>query len=146
VSVLLDVNVLIAILDTRHVHHDFAQDWFLRNGASNWSTCPLTENGAIRILSDRTYPNSTNDPAIVIETVAALRATGIHAFWPDAISLLDSPLIDRRKLAASKQVTDSYLLALAVSRGGRLATFDRRLSPVAVAGGPEALLILDNRH
>lgn len=139
---LLDVNVLIALIDPTHVNHEDAHVWFARDGHQSWATCPLTENGVVRILSHPKYPNSPGSPAVVGAVVARLRQHAGHVFWPDAISLLDPAHVDTSRLLSSGQVTDSYLLALAVAQGGRLATFDRRLLVTAVRGGEAALCVI----
>ena len=139
---LLDVNVLIALIDPLHISHDAAHDWFAEHGAAGWATCPLTENGVIRIVGSPKYPNSPGSPAAVAAIVAQLRLLAGHVFWPDDISLVGNDNVDPARILTSAQVTDSYLLALAVAHGGRLATFDRRLSVSAVEGGKAALLLL----
>jgi toxin-antitoxin system PIN domain toxin len=140
---LLDVNVLIALIDPAHVGHDAAHRWFSEEGRHAWSTCPLTENGVIRIVGHPKYPNTPGSPAVVAQIVAQMRTLPGHAFWPDDISLLEADHITHTKLLTSAQVTDSYLLALAVAHGGRLATFDRRLSVQAVTGGKAALRLIE---
>ena len=136
---LLDVNVLIALIDPVHVHHDIAHEWFARIGAASWATCPVTENGVLRIVGQPRYSNSPGGPAIVATALAGLRKLPGHEFWPDDISLLDATKVDIEHLMTSAQVTDSYLLALAAANGGQLATFDRRLVVNAVYGGAAAL-------
>jgi hypothetical protein len=142
VTFLLDVNVLIALIDPTHVGHDAAHGWFEERGRLAWATCPLTENGVIRIVGHPKYPNSPGSPAAVSTVVRGLRTLPGHVFWPDDISLMADSRVDPEKILTPGQVTDSYLLALAVAHGGRLATFDRRLSTRAVSGGREALHIL----
>ena len=136
---LLDVNVLIALIDPAHVQHDRAHEWFAAQGLEAWATCPLTENGVLRIVGHPRYHNSPGTPAAVAELMAVLRGLGGHEFWPDDVSLLDSQLIDSARLLDSGQVTDSYLLALARAHDGKLATFDRHLVADAVNGGAQAL-------
>lgn len=136
---LLDVNVLIALIDPAHVQHDRAHDWFARTGRHAWSTCPLTENGVLRIVGNARYPSSPGTPAAVAELIAILRGMGGHEFWPDDVSLLEPKRVDTTRLLDSAQITDSYLLALARAHGGQLATFDRRLVTDAVIDGPKAL-------
>lgn len=77
--------------------------------------------------------------------MAGLCALPRHEFWPDDVSLLDEARFDHSRLLDSGQVTDSYLLALAVARGGMLATFDRRLVADAVRGGRSALYLIGAR-
>ncbi|RJF87954.1 PIN domain-containing protein [Oleomonas cavernae] len=139
---LLDVNVLIALIDPSHVGHDAAHRWFEKEGRASWATCPLTENGVIRIAGHPKYPNSPGSPAAVAAIVAQLRTLPGHVFWPDDISLVADDHVDATQVLTSAQVTDSYLLALTVAHGGRLATLDRRLSVKAVKGGQAALQVI----
>jgi hypothetical protein len=136
---LLDVNVLIALVDPTHIQHDRAHAWFARKGKRAWATCPLVENGILRILGSSRYPNSPGNPAAVAEMVSILLGLEGHAFWPDDVSLFDSRRVDAGRLLDPAQITDSYLLALARAHGGQLATFDHRLVTDAVRGGASAL-------
>jgi toxin-antitoxin system PIN domain toxin len=139
---LLDVNVLIALIDPAHVQHDRAHDWFAAKGQQAWATCPLTENGVLRIVGHARYPNSPGTPAAVAELVAILRSLGGHKFWPDDVTLFDSQCVNTDRLLDSGQVTDTYLLALAAAHGGQLATFDRHLVTDAVVNGSKALHLI----
>jgi toxin-antitoxin system PIN domain toxin len=139
---LLDVNVLIALVDTAHVQHDAAHDWFAEVGQPSWATCPLTENGLLRIVGHARYPNSPGTPAAVAGLLAGLRGLPGHSFWPDSISLMEADRIDPGRLLHTAQVTDSYLLALAHANHGQLATFDRKLAVGAVRGGAKALHLI----
>jgi toxin-antitoxin system PIN domain toxin len=143
VTFLLDVSVLIALIDPTHVGHDAAHQWFAATGAASWATCPVTENGVIRIVGHPRYPNSAGSPAAVAPIVARLRALPGHVFWPDDYSLMNSVIVDVAEIATPAQVTDTYLLALAVANKGRLATLDRRLSPKAVRRGRPALHVIE---
>lgn len=136
---LLDVNVLIALLDPAHVHHSDAHNWFASKAKRAWASCPLTENAVLRILGDPRYQNYSGSPAAVAELLQEFFALPGHIFWPDDISILDGEKIDASRLLGSRQVTDSYLLALARARGGQLATFDRRIITDAVKGGAQAV-------
>jgi uncharacterized protein len=138
VTFLLDVNLLIALIDPDHVAHQLAQDWFGREGAADWATCPIVENDAIRIVGAANYADPPLGCPRVAEVLSRWASSGGHHFWPDAISLVTAKHVDASKVLSPGRVTDTYLLALAVYRGGMLATLDRRLSPAAVAGGAEA--------
>jgi len=140
-TALLDVNVLIALVDPNHVHHDIAHAWFTE-GRSDWATCPITQNGLVRIISHPKYLNGVASPAAALAILSSLTAVGAHVFWPDDVSLLDLRVFQTERLLASHQVTDVYLLGLAARRGGTLVTFDRKLSVDAVPGGSSALLTL----
>lgn len=139
---LLDVNVLIALIDPAHAAHDGAHRWFDAEGNTAWATCPMTENGVIRIVSHSRYPNTPGSAATVAAIVRQLRELPGHVFWPDDISLLSADHVDAGQVLTSTQVTDTYLLALAAAHGGKLATFDRRLSVKAVKGGKAALHLI----
>ena len=139
---LLDVNVLIALIDPAHLQHDAAHSWFAQTGSASWATCPLTENGLLRIVGHPRYPNAPGTPATVAAVLQALRALPGHHFWPDDISLMNPALVQTERLLNHTQVTDSYLLALAVHHGGKLASFDRKLVADAVVGGRAALELL----
>ena len=139
---LLDVNVLIALLDPEHVHHDIAYTWLEQRGDAPWATCPLTENGVLRIMGRSSYPGSPGSPADIVPLLQSLLDLPTHEFWPDDLSLLDRRWVDPDKLLNANHLTDTYLLALAVKHGGSLATFDRRLSILAVPGGREALTVI----
>ena len=140
---LLDVNVLIALIDPTHVGHDAAHRWFGAAGSTSWATCPLTENGVIRIVGHPRYPNSAGSPAAVAPLIARLRALPGHVFWKDDLSLIECAVVDPTRIATPAQVTDTYLLALAVANKGQLATFDRRLLPTAVRRGRASLHVID---
>jgi toxin-antitoxin system PIN domain toxin len=132
---LLDVNLLIGLLQPDHVHHSSAHRWWTENGSAGWASCPLTQNGFVRIVSQPRYPK----PIPVTRAIALLQeatAATDHAFWPNDISLADPQRFDSERILGPKQLTDIYLLALAVKNGGRLATFDRTI-PIAAVRGAE---------
>ncbi len=139
---LIDINVLIALIDPAHIQHDRAHEWFAASGKKAWATCPLTENGVLRIVGHARYPNYPGAPAVVAELLTALCGLPGHDFWPDDITLLDAGRVDRGRLLDSAQVTDTYLLALARAHGGQLATFDQRLVTDAVVNGAQALHLI----
>ncbi len=129
---LLDVNVLIALFDPSHVHHERAHRWFGRNQKYGWATCPLTLNGCIRIFSNPAYASVSATPAEVIDRLRVFRASPHHEFWEDSVSLLDEELFRSQLIAGHQTITDIYLLGLAVRRHGRLATFDGTIAWQAV--------------
>jgi toxin-antitoxin system PIN domain toxin len=138
---LLDVNVLIALLDSDHVHHAQAKAWLKVNIKHGWASCPLTQNGCIRIMSQPGYPNAL-PAAAVAERLAAATATNHHVFWPDAVSMLDAGRIAWSAVLGSRQVTDAYLLALAVQQDGLLVTLDRTVPLKAVLGAKARHLVV----
>lgn len=141
---LLDVNVLIALFDAAHQHHERAHQWFEENMAHGWASCPLTENGVVRILSNPRYSPEFHRPvAEIVEDLQTAIAQTNHHFWPDDLSLCDRTLFSAGRIQGHRQITDTYLLALAVSRGGRLVTLDAGIrSETVVGAGKEHLFWL----
>lgn len=130
---LLDVNVLIALLDEGHVHHGLAMTWLESEISHGWASCPLTQNGCIRIMSQPKYPASLA-AAQVADRLAEAANSPEHEFWPADVNMLEDSAIDWTRVLGHRQVTDVYLLALAVKHGGRFVTFDRRIAFEAVKG------------
>jgi uncharacterized protein len=137
---LLDVNVLVSLLDSAHVHHEIAVKWF--RAVEGWATSPTTENGLIRIVSHVSYPNLRLTPAVAAESLARFKAgfPGIHQFWADEVSLNETTLFDLTVLTGSRQTTDVYLAGLAFRKGGRLATLDGGIPWRAVRGAKAELV------
>lgn len=133
---LLDVNVLLALLDTEHVHHARSYDWLDDNADGGWASCPITENGFVRVISQPRYLHPVS-ASVAIDALAAAERDGDHEHWACDVSLTDPSIVDRSRLHGPLQITDAYLLALAVAHGGRFATFDRSVALTAVAGATE---------
>jgi len=125
---LLDVNVWVALFDDAHQFSARANA-FIETPGVQIATCPLVENGVIRVLS---LPSYGRKGGLAIQRVREqLRAacTALdHEFWPDDISLRDDALVDFNRVQGHNQITDLYLLALAVHRGGCLASFDQAIA------------------
>lgn len=138
---LLDVNVLIALLDAGHVHHGAAHAWMSANLQRGWASCPLTQNGCLRILSAANYPRR-QPMAAVADRLREATATDLHEFWADDLSVLEAERFDSSRWMSSRQITDTYLLGLAVHHGGRFVTLDRGLDIRAVAGAAAHHLVV----
>jgi len=130
---LLDVNVLIALLDQAHPHHGTALSWLKANIKHGWASCPITQNGCARIMSQAAYPGA-RPVAQILERLRGALAHSAHQFWPDDTSIVDSHIVDGARVHSARQITDAYLLALAVKHGGRLVTFDSGIALSAVKG------------
>ena len=133
-AALLDVNVLIALFHEHHIHHEAAHDWFADHGDRRWATCPLTENAFLRILSDPSQRTIRLPVSTLADHLGRFCRDERHEFWPDAVSMYDDSLFDVSLLHGHRQLTDAYLLGLAVKRGGRLVTFDQSI-PISVVRG-----------
>lgn len=138
---LFDINILIALFDPRHVHHDRAHSWWAHNRKSGWASCPLTQNGFVRVVSQSGYPNAIATPEAIRLMTRAV-AQQAHEFWPDDVSLTDVDRFQPDRILGPKQVTDLYLLSLASRNGGRLATFDRTIPASAVLGANQSHLVV----
>lgn len=135
---LLDVNFLVALFDAEHVHHEIAHDWFADNRTLGWATCPISENGFVRVLANPSYGPQFTQASELVDRLRKLCASGHHEFWDDAISLRDERLFNVTQ--RYKQLTDIYLLGLAAKRRGRLVTFDQRIPLAAVKGATRTAL------
>ena len=58
--------------------------------------------------------------------------TNVHEFWPDDVSLLDDGVINATRVHGPRQLSNVYLLALAVAHHGILVTFDTSIALSAV--------------
>ena len=136
---LLDINVLIALLDASHVFHQRAHAWWAANMNSGWASCAITENGVVRIMSQTAFRPS--QPLTTISVFNALKRFTSHTnheFWADMISIRDGAIFDHSHIHGPKQLTDIYLLALAVAKQGCLATFDSGITVSAVKGASQS--------
>ena len=137
---LLDVNVLIALLDPIHEHHQKVTEWYLEHRLDGWATCPLTENGFIRIFGHQNYPKGPGSTLIARGLLKQLCLQPGHLFWEDTLSLCDAKRYGR--LPSSKGLTDYYLLAMAQANQGFLATLDRRIDSSLLQEGEIAYCII----
>ena len=128
-SYLPDVNFLVSLFDPRHVNHETAHRWLESTPDLSWATCPITENGCVRVLSNPAYPAVTTTPHDMCRRLGRFCARPDHVFWPDDVSILDS--LDQATLArftGHLQITDFYLAALSAAHHGALTTFDVSLA------------------
>lgn len=139
-AALLDVNVLVALFDPDHIHHELAHDWFTDHRVEGWATCAVTENGFVRLLANPAYGHVPMRPQEIIERLGRFCASGHHEFWRDTVSLRDATLFKTSLVRGHGQLTDIYLLGLAKKIGGRLATFDRGIPLGAVVGASRDML------
>lgn len=136
---LLDVNAIIALADPSNLHHSIMRPWFAANHQLGWATSPITENGFVRILANPRYPGRTATAAVSLANLRSLKArhASSHQFW-EGVSITDETLFYPERIAGPGQITDAYLIALAIHHGGKLLSFDRRLPWQAVRGASAA--------
>ncbi len=138
---LLDINVLIALFDADHIFNERAHTWLEAQSAPSIATCPLTENGFVRILSNPSYSKTIRlTPPDVLRRLAAFLAKQDHRFIDDSISLTNPDPFNSAHILGPKQITDIYLLGLAFRNGLKLATFDANIPLQAVKGATAASL------
>ena len=118
-TVLLDANVLIALLVDDHVHHVAAENWFVGT-SGNFATCPITQGSLMRLLI-REGRSAATAQAVLNGATGDAR----HEFWPDDVGYSDVPI---HGIIGHRQVTGAYLAQLARARGSRLATFDQAMA------------------
>jgi uncharacterized protein len=134
---LLDVNVLVALFDPTHIYHEAAHAWFGLNRQDRWATCPLTENAFVRVLSNPAYRGRLTTIDDAASRLKTLFAGGDHVFWPDSVSVCEGSRFHWRNVQGHRQLTDVYLLALAISNRGCLASFDSKIPLAAIDGARE---------
>lgn len=140
---LLDISVILALLDVDHVFHRSAHAWWKTAKNNGWASCPLIENGVVRIMMQPSYAAPDQYSATdVISWLNGFADDTDHEFWPDDLSLMDESRFEAKRILGPKQLTDIYLLGLAAAKGGRLVTFDRRVTPAAVPGASEENLVV----
>lgn len=136
---LLDINVLLALLDSDHVDHQRAHEWLAAEIHFGWASCAVTQNGFVRIVSQPRYPSPVH-PSQALDRLGRATHTERHEFWPCSVSITDERIVDRSRLHGPRQVTDAYLLALATANDGRFVTFDRSVPMTAVPAASAANL------
>lgn len=134
---LLDTNLLIALLWPSHKRHNEALKWFARRRSEGWVTCPLTEAGFVRITSNPAFSRDAVTPREAVQVLAANTAAKDHAFWPDEMPFAQVVAFAGARMVGHQQVTDAYLLGLAIRRGGILATLDERIGALCEPRSPE---------
>jgi uncharacterized protein len=139
VPFLLDVNVLIALCWPPHVAFDAVQHWFAQHGSKAWSTCPFTQSAFVRIISNPVFSRDALEPAKAVSLLQTNLAHVAHQFWPADLSVAEALAGTLSKLNGHNQVTDAYLIGLAIRHKGSLATLDRDIAQLAPAGLVEVI-------
>lgn len=134
---LLDINVLISLSWPGHKFHEVVQRWFARHATGGWATCPIVETGFVRILSNPAYSPRALTPTEAIEALATNARHPGHQFWPDDVKVADGFKHLQDRVVGHQQVTDAYLVALAIRHRGKLATLDQGIAQFAPAGSVE---------
>ena len=128
---LLDVNVLVALHVPGNQDYDRVQQWFAQTGSNSFATCSITEAGFVRISSQLSVKNGPIDFHEVRIALANLASLPGHAYWPMDISYLEATKPFEQHMHGHRQVTDAFLLGLALHHRGKLATLDRAIKHLA---------------
>jgi uncharacterized protein len=131
---LLDANVLLPLLWPAHQHHARALGWFIRHSNAGWATCPFTQTAFVRLLSNPRISSDALTPANAESLLFRNLDHRDHHFWPDELSVRDAIAPLRSSIVGHRQITDAYLLGLAIFRKGKLATFDHAIASLAPEG------------
>lgn len=132
-AILLDVNVLVALFWFDHTDNDAAWRWFRQNEKSGWATCPITQAAFVRLVSTPSFSREAVSPVEAITLLEEALDRSTHEFWPDDLSFAEAAAYLRPDLSGHKQITDAYLLGLAIHHQTKLATFDRPLASLLPA-------------
>lgn len=138
-SYLLDANVLIALAWPEHSAHARASRWFANHAREGWATCPMTQTALVRVLSNPNFSPRSLTPADALRVLQRNVELPGHHFWSDSIDLCEAIKLISTVLTGHQQITDGYLVALAIRNRGRLATFDRGIAQLAPAGVVEVI-------
>jgi toxin-antitoxin system PIN domain toxin len=128
---LLDVNVLIALVRPQQADHGKVGRWFRENRGKPWATCPLTEAGFVRVVSNPKFTTAALSMSDVLAMLTELRKLPGHQFWPLDLDFVEASAEFEERFYGHQQVTDLYLLALSVRNRGKLATLDRGIGVLA---------------
>ena len=134
---LLDTNLLIALFWPRHAQHELAVKWFTRHRGKGWVTCPFTQAGFVRVVSNPAFSRDAVQPREALHVLSANTAAKDHTFWPDEMPFAEAVAFAGVRLMGHQQVTDAYLLGLAIRRGGMLATLDQSIVALTEAKAAE---------
>lgn len=137
-----DVNVLVALHDRKHIGHDKAHTWFEQCKDLAWATCPMTENGFLRVFTQTQYPNNltgVSDTLFLLENLIQTYSK-THHYWSDIVSMRDKTLFDPKIMRGHKQITDVYLLGLCQSNGATFVTLDTGITTAAIVSPHSELL------
>jgi toxin-antitoxin system PIN domain toxin len=130
---LVDVNLLLALSWPGHQFHELAQTWFARNARKGWATCPMVEAGFVRVLSNPAFSARAVSPKEALDALKFNTKHSAHRFWADELPVVEALANLQPRVVGHQQITDAYLLALALHHRGKLATLDKGIG--AWAGG-----------
>lgn len=141
-TALLDVNVLVALLWPAQESHPKVQNWFKRRASEGWATCPQTQAGFVRIVSNPAFSPSAVSPGEAAQALRKSLAHPNHEYWPADVSYLTAIEPFEGQIVGHKQVSDAYLLGLAIRHKGKLVTMDRGIQELLTAKLREHVILI----
>ena len=139
---LLDVNVLVALCWPEHRFHEVVQDWFGKNARKGWATCPMTQAGFLRVVSNPAFSSRAVSPIEAIRALSMTLQHPAHQFWPDDLLATDALRVFGGRIVGHQQITDAYLLSLAIDKKGKLVTLDRSVAALLPEGQDGHVVLL----
>jgi len=136
---LLDANVLIALAWPEHEFHEKAGRWFAAHSRTGWATCPFTQAAFVRTLSNPAFSPDALTPENALRVLESNLLLPTHQFWADSLSVPDALKRIEGRLTGHRQITDAYLLGLAIHHRGRLVTFDRGIRTLGARTAVEVI-------
>ena len=140
---LLDLNVLIALADERHNHHQSAKAWYSSSGKQNFGICPLTEAGFLRVTTNPTFRPGPFSFTRAVAIMHSVRKLAGYSYWEIGSPWVALTAPFAARISGHQQVTDAYLLGLAIKEDGVLVTFDRGIRYMAGAEFSKHVLVLE---
>lgn len=133
-TVLPDVNVLVALIWESHLHHAAAREWFFGLDGEPWATCSVTQTGFVRVSSNPKVLVEAISVREAVATLASLVAHRGHRLLTDGAGFVDNPLVPHESLVGHQQVTDAHLISIARQHDARVATIDRAMATLGGDG------------
>lgn len=140
---LLDLNVLIALTDPEHQHHKKARNWLTSSGPERLGICPLTEAGFLRVTTNPAFHPGPHTLREAVAILQALKGRGDYWYCPVDRSWVEVTAPFAARIFGHQQVTDAYLLGLAIKEKGVLVTFDKGIQYMAGAEFAQNVLVLE---
>jgi uncharacterized protein len=139
---LLDLNALIALADPDSIHYEAMQRWYDTAGHRDWGVCPLTESGFVRVTTNPKYSGPNRTVAQARAILGELSKVSGYRYWPITESWVEVTAPFAPRIKGHQQVTDAYLLGMAIREEGTLVTFDASISYLAGSEFSDNLLTL----
>jgi len=128
---LLDVNLLYILHQPLHVNYDLVRSWFAHIPDKRYSTCPVTQTGLLRLLIQGVAGLDSFRSEEARNALQHFVAQPGHVFWPDSPDYLSATDSVHARMQGHRQITDAYLLGLAIHNRGKLVTLDRGIRHLA---------------